>query len=127
MHAALPARSLLAATLLVAGSPAAFGQNPPAGRGLPPLEAPPPFAPRPYPPLPPPPPPYGGPMRVTTDTAEYCAQLAERVARAQLARPPTAPRDRRALVEELAAEGEQMCAAGRIRGGLMRLRRAWSC
>jgi hypothetical protein len=66
-----------------------------------------------------PPPPSAGPAWVTTDTPEYCQTLAERVARAELARP-NAPRQ----VEELAQEGHQMCSTGRIRGGLVRLRRA---
>jgi hypothetical protein len=59
------------------------------------------------------------PMRVTTDTPEYCEHLADRVAQAEHAKPQTPP-----LVEELAEEGHHMCAAGLIRGGLVRLRRA---
>jgi hypothetical protein len=66
-----------------------------------------------------PPPPASGPLRVTTDTPEYCETLAQRVARAEQARPD-APR----RVEELAEEGHQMCTTGLIRGGLVRLRRA---
>jgi len=69
---------------------------------------------------PPPPPPTGGEVRVTTDTPEYCAKLAERVARDEKARP-NAPRQ----AEELAEEGHHMCDSGLIRGGLVRLRRAW--
>jgi hypothetical protein len=60
-----------------------------------------------------------GPLRVTTDTPEFCDRLADRVARAEQARP-NAPRQ----VEELAEEGHQMCTTGLIRGGLVRLRRA---
>jgi hypothetical protein len=67
-----------------------------------------------------PPPPSAPEVRVTTDTPEYCNTLAERVARDELARP-NAPRQ----VEELAEEGHHMCATGLIRGGLLRLRRAW--
>lgn len=66
-----------------------------------------------------PPPPASGPLRVTTDTPEYCDRLAERVAQAEQARPD-APR----RAEELAEEGHQMCTTGLIRGGLVRLRRA---
>jgi hypothetical protein len=66
-----------------------------------------------------PPPPTGVDVRVTTDTPEYCDTLAERVARAEQARP-NAPRQ----AEELAEEGHHMCASGLIRGGLVRLRRA---
>ena len=66
-----------------------------------------------------PPPPSGAPVRVTSDTPEFCETLAERVARAEQARP-NAPRQ----VEELAEEGHQMCTTGLIRGGLVRLRRA---
>jgi len=60
-----------------------------------------------------------GPMRVTTDTAEYCDNLADRVAQAEHAKPQTPPQ-----VEELAQEGHRMCATGLIRSGLVRLRRA---
>lgn len=67
-----------------------------------------------------PPPPSTGEVRVTTDTPEYCEKLAERVARDEKARP-NAPRQ----AEELAAEGHHMCDSGLIRGGLVRLRRAW--
>lgn len=66
-----------------------------------------------------PPPPVPGAPWVTTDTPEYCQMLAERIARAEQARP-NAPRQ----IEELAEEGHRMCATGRIRGGLRRLRRA---
>jgi hypothetical protein len=66
-----------------------------------------------------PPAPSGGPVRVTTDTPEFCDTLAQQVARAEQARP-NAPRQ----AEELAEEGHQMCTTGLIRGGLVRLRRA---
>ena len=59
------------------------------------------------------------PMRVTTDTPEYCAALADQVVRAKRQKV-NAP----ANVEELAAEGHHMCIAGLVRPGLMRLRRA---
>jgi hypothetical protein len=67
----------------------------------------------------PPPPSSAGPMRVTTDTPEYCETLADRVQRAQHIRPSAEPE-----AEELAEEGHSMCHAGLIRGGLVRLRRA---
>lgn len=64
-------------------------------------------------------------MRVTTDTQEYCEALAERVERAEHVRQPRpAQGDELEQVKELASEGHQMCIAGRIRSGLVRLRRA---
>ena len=54
----------------------------------------------------------GGEARVTTDTPEYCESLADRVARAERARP-NAPR----AAGELAEEGHHMCATGLIRAG----------
>jgi hypothetical protein len=93
------ARNTLAATLLTLGP--AVAESPPS-----------PTAP-------------GAPMRVTTDTAEYCGTLADQVARAEHARRAAATAGQgMARVEELAAEGQQMCDAGLIRGGLVRLRRA---
>ncbi len=71
-------------------------------------------------PPPPPPPGAAGDALVTTDTPEYCETLADRVRRAESARPnPPSQAD------ELAEEGHHMCATGLIRGGLVRLRRAW--
>jgi hypothetical protein len=61
----------------------------------------------------------GRPMRVTTDTPEYCDDLAGRVEAASRAHPVAA-----AQVQSLASEGRQMCNIGLIRGGLARLRRA---
>lgn len=79
----------------------------------------------------PPGPPAGatGPMRVTTDTPEYCVELSERVIHAERAAPAagamTAPAPpHQTEVDQLAAEGQHMCAVGLIRGGLLRLRRA---
>jgi hypothetical protein len=60
-----------------------------------------------------------GPLTVTTDTAEYCNSLAGRVAAEQRNRPAAQPEAQR-----LADEGQRMCDAGLIRGGLTRLRRA---
>ncbi len=62
----------------------------------------------------------GSEIRVTTDTPEYCETLAERVARDERAR-----RDVPEQAAQLAEEGHHMCAQGLIRGGLVRLRRAW--
>lgn len=61
------------------------------------------------------------PMEITTDTAAYCGQLSDQVARAQLNSakvPPDVPR--------LAAEGRRLCNKGLIRPGIERLRRAWT-
>ena len=52
---------------------------------------------------------------VTTDSAEYCQRL-----RAKLDAYVNPPR----IVQELRVEGEEMCHAGRFRGGIARLRRA---
>lgn len=62
-----------------------------------------------------------GPMRVTTDTPEYCVELSERVTHAERTPAPQHSPE----VDQLAAEGQHMCAIGLIRGGLLRLRRAW--
>lgn len=63
------------------------------------------------------------PMRVTTDTAEYCEALANRVEHARQLRPVRA--EALDQVRLLVSEGHQMCAEGLIRSGLVRLRRAW--
>jgi hypothetical protein len=65
------------------------------------------------------------PMRVTTDTAEYCdtlASLVTRAERAQVARDTHAAELQQ--VRDLVEEGHHMCADGLIRSGLLRLRRA---
>ena len=59
------------------------------------------------------------PLRVTTDTAEYCNDLAGRIAAEQRGRPDAVPE-----VQQLAQQGQQMCDTGPIRAGLWRLRRA---
>lgn len=116
------------------GAQPAFGQpgRPPAGSPNPspnPSPAPPGSAPQAAtPPALVSPPASGGsgPIRVTTDTPEYCEILSQRVVHAERAPSATpAARGKRAEVEELVAEGHQMCATGLIRGGLVRLRRAW--
>ncbi len=55
------------------------------------------------------------PLTVTTDTRAYCAALARRVS----ARDGLSEEARR-----LAADGRAMCDEGRVRGGIVRLRRA---
>jgi hypothetical protein len=66
------------------------------------------------------PPSYGQPLRVMSDTPEYCAQLITRFAHAKETRP-SVPAD--SLM--LASEGERMCAMGHIRAGIARLRMAF--
>lgn len=56
--------------------------------------------------------------RLTTETAEYCAHLGERLREAERGRP--APRE----VVRLADEGRLMCDHGEPRRGILRLRRA---
>jgi len=63
--------------------------------------------------------PSADPMRVTTDTPQYCDTLANQVAQASRAHPAAMPQ-----AKSLAAEGQRMCDEGLIRGGLARLRRA---
>lgn len=135
----VPVRTAFAATLLLTCGPAWAQGSPPSrtlGISATPGSAPPASLPlagaaRDMPPqtaLPAlPPPSTGAPMRVTTDTAEYCEQLSQRVHRAErpAAAAPAGKPERRAEVEELVAEGHEMCATGLIRGGLLRLRRAW--
>ncbi len=94
------ARTAFAFVLLAGlGSAAALSQSPPAPQS--------------------PPVPQAGPMRVTTDTLEYCDDLAGRVAAERQHHPEPQPE-----AEVLAQEGQHMCDTGLIRGGLVRLRRA---
>jgi hypothetical protein len=60
------------------------------------------------------------PMEVTSDTPEYCLHLVDRVS--ALVRLATAPVPHE--VTDLSTEGQQMCAHGQTRGGIMRLRNA---
>jgi hypothetical protein len=57
---------------------------------------------------------------VTSDTPEYCGELAERISGMVRATsmPPSAE------VRTLSVEGQRMCVHGQTRGGIMRLRRA---
>jgi len=59
------------------------------------------------------------PMRVMSDTPEYCWHLAGEVAAAQRAVLNPSPD-----VRVLAHEGRRMCRIGLTRGGILRLRRA---
>jgi hypothetical protein len=61
------------------------------------------------------------PLRVTTDSAEYCATLSDQVRQIRRARQPgPVPWE----VRELTHEGRRMCNEGHIRPGILRLRRA---
>jgi hypothetical protein len=55
------------------------------------------------------------PMEVTTDTPDYCAQLARAVG---------ARNSQLAEVQRLLMEGRELCGRGEVRGGIVRLRRA---
>jgi hypothetical protein len=52
---------------------------------------------------------------LTTDTAQYCAQLAQQITERHSSRPEVA---------RLLADGRGMCEQGVVRSGLRRLRRA---
>lgn len=60
------------------------------------------------------------PMEVTTDTPEYCHQLADRVHSLVQVSSGKPPRE----VADLSIEGQKMCDHGQTRGGIMRLRQA---
>ena len=60
------------------------------------------------------------PMEVTTDTPEYCQQLADRVHTLVAVSSAKPPRE----VADLSVEGQKMCEHGQTRGGIMRLRQA---
>lgn len=59
------------------------------------------------------------PARVTSDSPEFCAQLAAEVRDEERARAPV-PEE----VRTLGQEGEKMCSEGHLRPGILRLRRA---
>ncbi len=80
-----------------------------------------PGLPHAYPPGPPPvapPAPLDPPMRVMTDTPEYCMHLARLVERTESVRAVSPD------VHVLAVTGRQMCEHGLLFGGLQRLRLA---
>jgi hypothetical protein len=60
------------------------------------------------------------PEAVTTDTADYCVQLQQRLTAEETAarNPP------RREVTALAQQGHALCDEGQVRGGILRLRRA---
>ena len=58
----------------------------------------------------------GKPLRVTTDSVEYCLELSERLGRLPHA-VESAPR-------KLGEEGRRLCANGHVRTGIAKLRRA---
>ena len=60
------------------------------------------------------------PARVTTDTAEYCNQLAGQVA-PLITTPQTGVMQQASALSD---EGQHMCEQGQIRAGIARLRRA---
>ena len=68
----------------------------------------------------PPGPPGDRPMRVLTDTREYCLHLAQMVAQREAQLPALRPGE-----HALAVTGRRMCERGLLIGGLERLRVAW--
>ncbi len=60
------------------------------------------------------------PVRVTTDTMEYCLHLADVVGTMTRAADKQPPSD----VRDLSSEGRRMCDEGQVRGGILRLRQA---
>lgn len=59
-------------------------------------------------------------MQLLTDTPHYCAELFTEIeATEQTLLQPAPP-----AVARLAIEGQQLCALGEVRGGVIRLRRA---
>ncbi len=59
------------------------------------------------------------PMEVTSDSAAYCQHLAAQVMALRQRLPGPAPE-----IDFLLDRGQRMCAAGRVRPGLSRLRHA---
>ena len=57
---------------------------------------------------------------VTSDSAEYCGELIDRIGLLARASHGPLPSEATALSEE----GERMCGHGQTRGGILRLRRA---
>lgn len=60
------------------------------------------------------------PIEVTTDTPQYCSELAVRLHNMVQVAVIKPPRE----VSSLSDEGKRMCAHGQTRGGIMRLRMA---
>lgn len=57
-----------------------------------------------------------GPVRVTTDSTAYCAELVGRLSEQ--------PRGHAEPVRSLAEEGQRLCGKGYVRTGIAKLRRA---
>jgi hypothetical protein len=62
----------------------------------------------------------GSPIRVMSDTPEFCANLADHFAEVSATHPTVPPSS-----VKLAREGQRMCAAGLVRAGIERLRLAF--
>ena len=62
----------------------------------------------------------GRPAEVTSDTPEYCAQLAERIQAMERGAREPLPHELLALSDE----GQRLCDHGQTRNGITRLRRA---
>jgi len=60
-------------------------------------------------------------LEVTSDTAEYCLRLQNRLSDLVQVSPAPPPPE----VADLSTQGQRMCGQGQTRGGIMRLRRAW--
>lgn len=56
------------------------------------------------------------PVRVTTDTYEYCSVLAQRLA--------ALPQSREEPARSLGEDGQRLCSSGHVRTGVAKLRRA---
>jgi hypothetical protein len=60
-------------------------------------------------------------IRVTSDSRQYCMQLADTLEREEEAYPPGPDLE---VVRSLGREGERMCREGHIRPGILRIREA---
>ncbi len=65
--------------------------------------------------------PYSRPIRVTSDSRQYCAQLADTLEREVQAYPPEPDLE---AVRVLGRDGERMCREGHVRPGILRIRKA---
>ncbi len=97
----MPAMSLNARTISLAGMVACLGLGAVLVGAMPVVGQPP-------------------PQRVTSDTPEYCLRLLDRVS--ELVRIASVPPPQE--VTSLSSEGQRMCDQGQTRGGILRLRRA---
>jgi hypothetical protein len=60
------------------------------------------------------------PVEVTTDTSDYCQRLSDQVDAKMRTMTPPPPE-----IIRLSDEGTRLCEEGQVRGGILRLRRAW--